>query len=83
VHNKHIIKKEGSAEGLQQMKPIKLIDIAQQCRGIVLRARRALGEDLGGCSMLDLVADNITHVSLDDLRAALVIAGVGYRGGRE
>ena len=83
MYYKHIIKKKGSAEGLQQMKPMKLIDIAQQCRGIVLRARRALGEDLGSCSMLDLVADNITHVSLSDLRAALVIAGVGYRGGRE
>jgi hypothetical protein len=56
--------------------PRQLTDIADECREIVLRAVKDLGPDLGGYSALDLVADNIEHVSLADLRAALVVAGI-------
>lgn len=59
------------------MKPRLLIDVANECRAIVLRAESALGP-LPKATYLDLVADNIPDVSLSDLRSALVIAGVGY-----
>lgn len=57
--------------------PRQLMDIAAECRAIVLRARADLG-DIPRAQLLDLVADNIPSVPLDDLRAALVCAGVGY-----
>jgi hypothetical protein len=60
-------------------KPRKLLDLAAQCRAIVLKAQAALGDDLGDCSMLDLVADNISDASLNDLEAALIVAGFSYR----
>ena len=56
--------------------PRPLIDIAAECRLIVLRAVADIGPDLQGCSALDLVADQIPHASLSDLKAALVIAGL-------
>lgn len=49
--------------------------LVARCRTIIEGAQADLGTDLGGGSMLDLVADNIPHVSLPDLRAALVRAG--------
>lgn len=59
--------------------PTQLTDIAAKCREIVLRAQEALGPDLGGMSMLDLVADQITDLPLRTLEDALVIAGVNYK----
>lgn len=60
--------------------PQLLMDIAAQCREIIKRAEAALGP-LPKAQYLDLVADNIPHASLSDLKAALVCAGVGYVGG--
>lgn len=57
--------------------PMDLISVAKECRRIVLSAESELGP-LPKASYLDLVADNITDVSLADLKSALVIAGVGY-----
>lgn len=57
--------------------PRNLVDVARQCRAIVLAAERDLGK-LRPATYLDLCADNIPDVSLADLRVALVIAGVGY-----
>jgi len=60
-----------------KLAPTQLMDVARECRRIVLNAERELGK-LPRASYLDLVADNIPDVSLDDLRSALVVAGVGY-----
>lgn len=54
-----------------------LVDIAKDCRRIVQAAERDLGP-LPKATYLDLVADNLPDVSLEDLKAALVVAGVGY-----
>ena len=54
-----------------------LIDIARQCRAIVLRATAALGPDLNGFSIVDLCADALPlNISLQDIKCALVIAGL-------
>jgi len=58
----------------------QLTELSKQCREIVLKAKEALGEELGGHSMLDLVADQIQDASIRDLQDALVVAGVGYKG---
>lgn len=42
-------------------------DAAEQARLLIENARRDLGHDLGGHSVLDLLADNFTG-QLDDLR---------------
>lgn len=52
-------------------------ELAQECRVIVHRAERALGP-LPKASYVDLCADNIAHASIADIKAALVVAGVGY-----
>lgn len=57
--------------------PLQLMSIARACRIVVLEAREALG-DIPRASLLDLVADNLTDVPLETLKAALVCAGVGY-----
>lgn len=57
--------------------PMQLTDLAARCREIVQRAERDLGP-LPKASYVDLCADNIEHASLQDIRCALVIAGVGY-----
>ena len=54
-----------------------LMSVALECRRIVLAAEKALGP-LPKKQYLDLVADNIPNVPLETLRAALVVAGVGY-----
>lgn len=48
--------------------------IAARCRAIVINARKALGNDLRGGSMLDLCADNISGETLKTLDAALCVA---------
>jgi hypothetical protein len=60
-------------------KPRTLLDLAAQCRAIVLKAQEVLGDDLEGFSMLDLVADKIPDAPLNDLETALVVAGFSYR----
>lgn len=50
--------------------------LASEVRGIVIAAVRDLGSDLGGFSVVDLVLDNIEHVSSADAKVALVVAGV-------
>ncbi len=57
--------------------PLNLMSIAGECRRIVLAAEKDLGP-LAKKSYLDLVADNIPDVPLETLKAALVVAGVGY-----
>ena len=59
------------------MDPLNLMSIAEECRRIVLAAKADL-PNLSRVSYLDLVADNIPDVPLATLRAALVVAGVGY-----
>lgn len=54
----------------------QLVDIAAEIRPIVIAAVKDLGADLGGFSVIDLVADNIERVSIADIKAALVVAGV-------
>lgn len=56
---------------------LDLMSIAGVCRQIVLAAEKDLGP-LKKATYLDLVADNIPDVPLETLRAALVVAGVGY-----
>lgn len=55
--------------------PKKLDEIAVQVRQ-VFETAAALDPDLFGHSLLDLVADNITDVSLHDLQCAIVTAGI-------
>ena len=57
--------------------PETLISVAQQVRFIWKRVS-AEDPDLYGGSLLDLMADNITQVSLEDLKAAIVVSGI-YR----
>ena len=57
--------------------PQSLTEIAAECRAIVLAAEKALGP-IVKAQYLDLVADNIPDVPLATLRAALIVAGVGY-----
>ena len=56
--------------------PRNLINIAKELRPIVIKAVDALGSDLQGYSVIDLVADNIQDVSISDIKCALVVAGV-------
>lgn len=53
-----------------------LTDLADDCRAIYRVAVATLGPDLGGGSLLDLVADRLPRPSLEDLRAALAISGI-------
>ena len=50
-------------------------ELVNKVRDIVTRAQKALGEDLGGFSKLDLVADNLPGYPLVELREALKRAG--------
>ena len=61
----------------ESMNKLDLMSIAAECRRIVLAAKADL-PDLRPAQYLDLVADNIEDVPLETLRAALVVAGVGY-----
>jgi hypothetical protein len=54
---------------------LSIEDLAEECKIIIADARKTLGHDLGGCSTLDLVADNIDYANLDDLQKALVSLG--------
>lgn len=56
--------------------PRQLTDIAAECCAIFLRASSDLGNDLAGLGVLDLMADNIEHVSLADLKTAIIVAGI-------
>jgi hypothetical protein len=52
-----------------------LIDVAKEVRRIYLGCS-LVDRDLWGLSLLDLMADNISDVSLADLKAAIVAAGI-------
>lgn len=56
--------------------PSKLISIARKLRRLYIRARRTLGPDLAGRSMLDLAADHLPDLPLRTLQDALVVAGL-------
>lgn len=57
--------------------PRMLTEIAKDVRRIVLDAVQDLGKDLQGNSVIDLVMDNVEdHISTQDAKVALVIAGV-------
>lgn len=59
------------------MTPLLLEDVARDVRRIWDAAIADLGNDLGGYgSVLDLMADNIEHVSLADLKTAIIVAGI-------
>ncbi|HAM57555.1 MAG TPA: hypothetical protein DCQ64_19940 [Candidatus Rokubacteria bacterium] len=53
----------------------RLAQLAVEVTRIVQRCRNQRADPYGH-SMLDLVADNLPHESLDNLRAALVRAGL-------
>jgi hypothetical protein len=56
---------------------VLLIDLAKHAREVILAARRdGLTIDTLGMAT-DLVADNCNYASLADIRAAIVVAGVG------
>lgn len=56
--------------------PYQLMDVARKCRECFDRAVHAIGPDLCGHSVLDLCADNLTDVPLQDLKAAIVCSGI-------
>lgn len=56
----------------------RLTDVAADVRAVIDRADAA-GITLDDGNVIDLLADNIEHVSLRDLRDALVISGHGAR----
>ncbi len=58
---------------MSQHLPIE--DLAEQCKIIIADARKDLGHNLSGWSVLDLVADNIEYADLDDLAKALRLIG--------
>jgi hypothetical protein len=55
-----------------------LSNLAEKCREIVQRAQADLGVNLGGFSALDLVADQLSAVPLEELDAALKLAGIPH-----
>ncbi len=59
---------------MSQHLPIETL--AVQCETIIANARKVLGYELRGYSVLDLVADNIDYANLDDLKKALKQLGV-------
>lgn len=63
----------------QDMKPPKLEEVAKKCRRVIEKAKKDLGEDLMGYSMLDLVADQIPNLPLRTLEDALVVSGYQTR----
>jgi hypothetical protein len=58
---------------MSQHLPIEVL--AERCKVIIANARKDLGHNLGGLSVLDLVADNIEYASLSDLWKALRLIG--------
>lgn len=58
---------------------LSLDSIAHTCDRVISDARKALGYDLRGYSLLDLVADNLTDIPLETLKTALVVAGYSYK----
>jgi len=55
--------------------PLTIIQLAKRCKEIYLAAEKDLGPSVRD-SVLDLVADNIEDASLEDLKTALVVAGL-------
>lgn len=55
---------------------LNLESIAAECRRVVLAAKAEI--HIERAQYLDLCADNLPDVPLETLRAALVVAGVGY-----
>jgi len=54
---------------------MKLVDVARRC-GVIFDRAAAVDPDLMGGSLLDLLADNLPYVSLEDLKAAVIVAGI-------
>ena len=59
----------------EEHKPPLLINIATEVRAVNDKAVRDLGYDLGGFSVLDLLADNFPTYDLQTLKDAAVVAG--------
>lgn len=55
--------------------PETLMQLAAQCGKIYDTAAKEHA-DLWGCSVLDLLADNIPEASLADLKSAIIVAGI-------
>lgn len=62
----------------QEEGPFLLMDVAKRCAEVYDGCAKE-DADLFGCSLLDLCADNITDVSLSDLKAAIVVSGIYSR----
>lgn len=60
------------------MTPPLLTDIASRARRIIEAAETA-GVAIDDGNVVDLIADNISDVSLSDIRCALVVAGLAPR----
>jgi len=58
--------------------PRQLMDVARECAAIIRRAE-ADGVVIDDGNVIDLLADNLTRVSLADLRSALAVSGLGAR----
>jgi len=56
--------------------PPTLLQLAREARKIHAAAVRDLGPDLGGGSLLDLLADNMPQVPLDTLEHVIVVASL-------
>lgn len=53
-----------------------LVNVAERVRQVYAEARAALGDDLGGHTLLDLLADQIPDLPLRTLEDAIVVAGL-------
>jgi hypothetical protein len=54
------------------------MDIAQEARLIITRARKA-GVTVDDGNVIDLLADQMTREPLDTLRDALAVSGLGHQ----
>lgn len=59
-------------------KPEQLDEIARTCRTLISFAERD-GVEINDGNVVDLIADNLTHLPLDTIRDALVVAGLAHR----
>jgi hypothetical protein len=57
-------------------RPPKLVELAEQACRIYRNAVDALGADLGGGSLTDLLADNMTHLPFDMIDEVILVAGL-------
>lgn len=57
-------------------RPPKLVELAEQARRIYLNAVGALGADLDGGSLPDLLADSMTWLDLETIDEVIVVAGL-------